>query len=258
MVQITCPQCNYTKDIPFERIPPGIRWVRCPSCRNKFEYQKKEEDVKAEKRHATPWERRIQLGLWRSVKQTIGSTIFSPKNMFSYMPVRGGLREPLAFGLLIGSISSMFAFFWGFMISGSGFPKLFEGVSISLSSPITFLSLIFLSPLLVAIDIFISSFIIHLLLLLVKGGKNRFEATFRVVAYSQATRVWSVIPFIGSPIGWVWRSIVQVIGLSEIHETSYLRVIIAFLIPVGLIFLLVIAVLIPLFIYINQQWFGQL
>jgi len=258
MVEITCPQCNYSKSVPLEKIPSGIRLVRCPSCGNRFEYQKKEEDVKAEKRHATPWERRMQLGLWRSVKQTIRSVIFSPKNMFSYMPVRGGLREPLAFGLLIGSISSMFAFFWGFMISGSGFPKLFEGVSISLSSPITFLSLIFLSPLLVAIDVFISSFIIHLLLLLVKGGKNRFEATFRVMAYSQATKVWSILPFIGGPIGWVWRAIVQIIGLREIHETSYLRVILAFVIPVSLIFLLMMAVLIPMFLFITQQYFGQL
>ena len=256
MVEITCPQCNYTKSVPLEKIPSGIRWVRCPSCGNRFEYLKKEEDVKAEKRHATPWERRLQLGLWKGIKQTIRSTIFSPKKIFSYMPVRAGLREPLAFGLLIGSISSMFSFFWEFMIATSGFLKPLEGISISFGLPIIFLSLIFLSPLLVTIDIFISSFIIHLLLLLVKGGKNRFEATFRVVAYSQATKVWSILPFVGSPIGWIWRAIVQIIGLREIHETSYLRVILAFVIPIGLIFLLMMAVLIPLLIYITQQYFG--
>lgn len=258
MVEITCPQCNYTKSVPLEKIPSGIRWVKCPSCGNKFEYLKKEEDVITEKRHAIPWEKRLELGLWRSIKQTIRSAIFSPKKIFSYMPVRGGWREPLAFGLLIGSISSMFAFFWEFMISAIGFPNPLGGISISLSSPITFLSLIFLSPLLVTIDIFISSFIIHLFLLLVKGGKNRFEATFRVVAYSQATRVWSILPFVGSPIGWIWRAIVQIIGLREIHETSYLRVILAFVIPVGLIFLLMMAVLIPMFLFITQQYFGQL
>lgn len=240
MVEITCPQCNYTKSIPIEKIPPGARWIKCPKCGNRFEYLKKEEDVETEKRDATPWERRLQLGLWKGIKQTIKSVLFSPKNMFSSMPIRGGWRDPLAFGLLVGSISSMFAFFWEFLIANSGLLKPFGGVSNLLSSPIIFLIFIFLSPLLVSISIFISSLIIHFLLLLVRAGNNRFEATLRVMAYSQATRIWSLLPFIGSPIGWVWRSIVQIIGLKEAHETSYLRIIVAFSIPIGL--LLVIAV----------------
>jgi len=240
MVEITCPQCNYTKSVPLEKIPPGAGWIKCPQCGNRFEYLKKEEDVETEKRDATPWERRLQLGLWKGIKQTIKSVLFSPKNMFSSMPVRGGWRDPLAFGLLVGSISSMFAFFWEFLIANSGLLKPFGGVSISLSSPIIFLILIFLSPILVGISVFISSLIIHLLLLLVRAGNNRFEATFRVVAYSQATRIWSLLPFIGSPIGWVWRSIVQIIGLKEAHETSYLRIIVAFSIPIGLLLVIVV------------------
>jgi len=240
MVEITCPQCNYTKSIPLEKIPPGAKWIKCPKCGNRFEYLKKEEDRATEKRSATPWERRLQLGLWKGIKQTIKSVLFSPKHMFSAMPVKDGWREPLAFGLLVGSISSMCAFFWEFLMANSGLLKSFGGVSISLSLPIIFLIFIFLSPLLVSISIFISSLIIHFLLLLVRAGNNRFEATLRVVAYSQATRIWSILPFIGSPIGWVWRSIVQIIGLKEAHETSYLRIIVAFSIPIGL--LLVIAV----------------
>jgi len=65
MVEITCPQCNYTKSIPIEKIPPGARWIKCPKCGNRFEYLKKEKDVETEKRDATPWERRLQLGLWK-------------------------------------------------------------------------------------------------------------------------------------------------------------------------------------------------
>ena len=240
MVKITCPQCNYTKSIPIEKIPPGTRWIKCPKCGNRFKYLKKKEGVETEKRDATPWERRLELGLWKGVKQTIKSVLFSPKNMFSSMPVRGGWREPLAFGLLVGSISSMCAFFWEFLIANSGLLRPFEGFSISLSSPIIFLIFIFLSPLLVSIGIFVSSLIIHLLLLLVKAGNNRFEATFRVVAYSQATRIWSILPFIGSPIGWVWRSIVQIIGLKEAHETTYFRIIVAFSIPIVLLLLIVV------------------
>jgi len=240
MVEITCPQCNYTKSVPLEKIPPEAKWIKCPQCGNRFEYLKKEEDGETEIRSATPWESRLELGLWKGIKQTIKSVLFSPKHMFSSMPVKDGWREPLAFGLLVGSISSMCAFFWEFLIAHSGFLRPFGSFSNSLSSPIIFLIFIFLSPLLVSISIFISSLIIHFLLLLVRAGNNRFEATLRVMAYSQATRIWSILPFIGSLIGWIWRSIVQIIGLKEAHETSYLRIIVAFSIPIGLLLLVAV------------------
>jgi hypothetical protein len=243
MVEITCPQCNYTRSVPLEKIPPGARWITCPQCGNRFEYLKKEEDRETEKRGATPWERRLELGLWKGIKQTIKSVLFSPKYMFSAMPVKDGWREPLAFGLLVGSISSMCAFFWEFLIARSGFLRPFGSFSNSLSSPIVFLIFIFFSPLLVSISIFISSLIIHFLLLLVRAGNNRFEATLRVMAYSQATRIWSILPFIGSLIGWIWRSIVQIVGLKEAHETSYLRIIVAFSIPIGLLLLVAVGAL---------------
>jgi len=63
------------------------------------------------------------------------------------------------------------------------------------------------------------------------------------MAYSQATRIWSILPFIGSLIGWIWRSIVQIIGLKEAHETSYLRIIVAFSIPIGLLLLVAVGAL---------------
>jgi len=243
MVNITCPQCNYTKSVPLEKIPPGAKWIKCPQCGNRFEYLKQEEDRDTEKRSATPWERHLELGLWKGMKQTIKSVLFSPKHMFSSMSVKDGWREPLAFGLLVGSIGSMCAFFWEFLIAHGGFLRPFGSFSHSLSSPIIFLIFIFLSPLFVGMSILISSLIIHFLLVLVKAGNNRFETTLRVIAYSQATRIWSMIPFIGSMIGWIWRSIVQIIGLKEAHETSYVRIIVAFSIPIGLLLLATAAAL---------------
>ena len=52
-----------------------------------------------------------------------------------------------------------------------------------------------------------------------------------------------MIPFIGSLIGWIWRSIVQIIGLKEAHETTYLRIIIAFSIPLVLVLLIIAGVI---------------
>ena len=239
MVMITCPQCNYARDIPLERIPSRTRWVRCPRCGSRFEFVRREGDKEGKKSLATPWERRTQLGLWQGVKKTIKGVLFSPRDMFSTMPVKGGWREPLAFGLLVGSMGGMITFFWEFLAVSIGCFKPFWGVYTSISSPLVFLLLIFLSPLFVTFSLLISSVIIHVLLLLVRGGKNGYEATFRVVAYSQATRVWSMIPLLGGAVGWIWRSIVYIIGLKEAQETSYGRVILAFSIPFALLIVLI-------------------
>jgi hypothetical protein len=177
--------------------------------------------------------------------------LFSPRSAFSTMPVRGGWREPLAFGLLVGSIGRMFAFFWLFNAASMGFPNPLWGISISISPPLVFLLQIFLSPLFVTVYLLISSVIIHVLLLVVRGGKNGYEATFRVVAYSQATRVWGVIPLLGGAVGWIWRSIVYIIGLKEAQETSYGRVILAFSIPFAVLIVVISGLIIFLLRFIK-------
>jgi predicted Zn finger-like uncharacterized protein len=245
MIEIRCPECHYTRNIPLERIPDRARWVKCPKCGSRFEYLRDEKKgEKAGTGHATPWENRLQLGLWSSIKQTIKLVLFSPKGLFSDMQISGGWRDPLAFALLIGSIGSMFTFFWEFIIANSSFFETVRGIFPSHDpSPITFMFLIFLSPLFVMIDLFISSFIIHLLLLIVGVGRNRFETTFRVIAYSQASKVWNLIPFLGSPIGWVWKCIVQIIGLKEAHDITYTKIIFAFSIPLIVLLLLAFGLL---------------
>jgi hypothetical protein len=95
--------------------------------------------------------------------------------------------------------------------------------------------------------LFVTSGIAHLCLRLVGAGQSGFEGTFRVMAYSQAAQLWSLIPFLGGWIGWIWRLIIQLIGLREIHQTSYPRLILAALIPVAFVVLLMVAILVPLF-----------
>jgi predicted Zn finger-like uncharacterized protein len=240
MIDIRCPHCEFTKEVPLKKIPPGTRWVRCPRCGNRFEYEKRGETVATEGRHPVPWERRLELGLWRGIRHTMTSVLFSPQAMFSAMPVRGGWSEPLAFGLLVGSISSMAASFWEFVLALSGIVEPWWSDFISLNLPILFLFLIVLSPLFVALDLLVSTVIIHFLLFLVRGGKGGLEATGRVVAYSQAAMIWSMVPVLGGLVGWLWKTTVQIIGLKEAHKISYGKIIVAFLIPVGVVIVLAV------------------
>jgi hypothetical protein len=181
--------------------------------------------------------------------QTSKAVLFSPEDLFARLSYHNGIKEPLAFGLLFGSLGTLFTLFWQILfISGPILP--FDlGLADELVFVLLFMVVAVFVPLFVTLTVFVSSGILHVLLLLVRGGRNGFEATFRVIAYSQATQVLGLIPFIGGVAGSLWLLVVQVIGVREMHETSYLKVVLAFLIPFALIFLLVLFALTAIFVF---------
>lgn len=176
--------------------------------------------------------------------------LFSPENIFSTMSHDRGIKEPLAFGLLLGSLGAMFGFFWDFLMLGGSIMSGWPDLSGQLNLNFIFLIVIILTPLFVLIGLFVVSGILHLSLLIVGGGGNGFEGTFRVVAFSQSTKLLELVPFIGGLVGWFWHVVVQVIGIREMHETSCLKTIIAMMLPIVFIFILSMAVIIPMFIFL--------
>jgi hypothetical protein len=258
-VEIVCPNCGFLKSIPDEKIPAGVRFANCPRCKNRFELaiqtpsfgleKAQEVEGKTEKaeRIAPPWERRPELGVWKGIHQTTRAVLFSPKDLFRTMAIKEGFGEPLAFGLLVGAIGTMVGFFWQFLLMSESLMSISQGYLDQFSMPFVFIGLMVLSPIYVILTILVTAAIIHLCLLVVRGGKNGFAATFRVICYSQATQILAFVPILGGMVGLVWQCFVQMIGLREIHETSYARIVIAFLIPLVLIVLLALAIVIPLF-----------
>ncbi len=276
-VELICPFCHFSKNVPREKIPAHAKWATCPKCGQRFKVFLKERAIDANKkgtgmapesqgaelepekevrRTGAPWENRNELGFWQGIFKTLKAVLFSPEKLFKQLTCKDGIKEPLAFALLVGSIGRMFGFFWQFLLlSGTllSTGKFFFGQS---SAGFIFLIVMVFIPVFVIISLFIYSGIFHVLLRIVGAGKNGFEATFRVLSYAQAAQVWVLIPFVGTWIGGIWQLVVQIIGLREIHETSYLRVIIAFLIPVAFIFLVVMAVVFLLLIFMNRQLIG--
>ena len=260
-VKITCPYCNFSKQMSTGKIPQGTRWATCPRCKQRFEFVFQDSVVGIQgvptregagsKRDASPWERRSELGVWKGLYETFKGVLFSPGKVFSTMTHKGGLKEPLAFGLLLGSLGAMFGFFWEFLIIResliSKWPSLFGQFNLGL----IFLIIMMLTPLFVAFRMFVVSGILHLCLLITAGGRNGFEGTFRVVAFSQSTKILELVPFVGGFVGWFWHLIVQVIGLREMHETSYLRTVIAMILPIVLILIISMAIIIPLLIFLR-------
>ncbi len=271
-VVLTCPYCNFSKKIPKEKIPGGARRAICPKCHQQFEFSRAEktaesfagetgfqydpgestQDIRDKlPEQNSPWEKRSELGLWKGILYTIKSSLFSPQAFFSKLKFRGGIKEPLAFAILMGSTGYMLSFFWQFLIASGGFLPIISSYFSQFAMGLIILFGMIVIPFFVVIGLFISSSVWHLLLLIVRGANNGFEATFKVVAYSQSTQIFSIVPFAGSLIGSIWRIIIQIIGLREIHKTSYLKVIVAFLIPVAFFIFLLVTFLILFFVFLR-------
>jgi hypothetical protein len=258
-IEIACPYCNFSKKVPKEKIPIGVNRAKCPQCaesfefnpiNNEFDFQEQQmwQEKEQESSKASPWENLSDLGVRQGIYQTFKSVLFSPKKFFEPMARVKGTKEPFAFGLLLGSIGTMFYFFWQFLLMPSRIPSIINPLLERFPMNSIFFGILLISPLLVILGMFIYGGVIHLCLLIVGGGGSGFNGTFRVIAYSQATGILSIIPFFGGIIGWFWNIIILIVGLRNIHKTSYPRVIIAILIPIGLIFFagIIVALSIPM------------
>ena len=266
-VELVCPYCRFSKRISEKKIPAAAKTAICPRCHRKFPLsgsnrtdglsgRKSSETVETDtpgrpsdaetETGRTPWERRNDLGLINGIFLTFRKVLFQPGALFGAQNQPCGLKEPLAFGLLAGGFGDMLAFFWPVLLFSLGFIPFGDTVFARLSGIWIFLTLIVGIPLAVTLNLVCYSGILHLMLLMVRGGTEGYQSTFRVVAYSQAALAWNVIPFMGAWIATVWKLVIQVIGLHEIHHTSYARVIMAFLLPFFILVALIIVAMGPL------------
>ncbi|OPX37867.1 MAG: hypothetical protein B1H13_12190 [Desulfobacteraceae bacterium 4484_190.3] len=135
IIEITCPFCQFSKRVPSEKIPDGVKWVTCPRCRQRFEFNKKEAEAAADvptppppipyyseekktrekpggapSRTGAPWENRSEIGLWQGIWQTCKAVLFSPDTLFKELTYEGGKRDRLGSSSTVASFTS--CLFW--------------------------------------------------------------------------------------------------------------------------------------------------
>ena len=188
-----------------------------------------------------PWEEMEKIGFWKALWSTISGVLVRPTEFFSRMKIGGGIGKPLLFGLLVSSVGSIVNLLWQ---SGQSLIPMwlnqFQEFSdvpyeeiwpLWLSGPAFKIVMIFLTPLLALLGMFIFSGALHICLFIVGGAKKGFEASFRAVAYAEATSLFYIIPFCGSLIGLVWSIVCTIIGLKETHQISGGKAAFAYFLP---------------------------
>ena len=189
-----------------------------------------------------PWEARggSFFGDWFA---TIKMVLFSPGTFFSSMPVDAGLGKPLVFAIINGVIGFFFAVLWQmlFVMIGVGLSGEMGGnMGAVMGGSIAGMAVfVVLSPIFVVLGLFVGAAILHLFLLIVRGGGGGYQATFRTLAYVSPTYLLNIIPFLGGLVGGIWGLILVIIGLAKAHRTGIGRVIVAVIvIPIVLVILL--------------------
>jgi hypothetical protein len=182
-----------------------------------------------------PWENRAQLGFVKAWFDTVSLLITKPTEAFTMMRTEGGLMDPLLFGLIGGCAGSIMTILYQFFIRSFGFAMgnnpFFNRFGFGGSSFIIF-DLI-LTPVKVALGLFIFAGIVHLCLMLFGGANRSFEASFRVFGYAAgASYLFCLVPVCGRPVAFIYLIVLATIGLARAHQTTTGKAVMAVLAPI--------------------------
>jgi hypothetical protein len=191
----------------------------------------------------TPWERRNAIGFLSALIETTKQVLSQPAAFFRAMPVTGGLGGPLLYAVIVGYVGLFVSTIYNLVfrsvlmssLSRMGGGSDVERLASYMQGGVGLVVNLILGPVYVAILLFVSAGIVHLVLLAMGGAARGFEATFRVAAYSQAASVFNIIPGCGGLVGLVYLLVLLVIGLSEAHAISRGKAAAAVLVPFVLI-----------------------
>ncbi|HIE28274.1 TPA: hypothetical protein EYP66_13400 [Candidatus Poribacteria bacterium] len=189
------------------------------------------DEQQARERTGPPWENRERLGFFTAIWETMKGVLINPGRTFAEMRTEGGIGAPILYAIILGGIGGIVGVIWQGLIYTLNFMVNQEIAQYAANATLLALMAIFM-PLIVAIGLFISSGIAHLCLIIVGGANKRFEATFRVFAYTNGSvALFQIVPFCGGIVAGIWGIVCNIIGLKEAHETTTGKAVLAILLP---------------------------
>ena len=183
---------------------------------------------------------------------TVRDLVTRPAAFFRDMAGRGDFGNPLLFALVCAVISAAIGGYLGVIYATVGIGDAGVGGAIG-----ALLATMFFTPIISVIALFVCAGIVHLLVaLVVKPANSGFEATFRVVSYSNVAQLVGWVPVLGPLVAAVASIVLSVIGVREVHETTTGKAALVVLIPAAvglLIALLLVALVVGAVLLIASQ-----
>lgn len=249
---ITCPQCGFEQPETDECIKCGMMISRYAQYQEMARsYESKIGEISSEEKHS-PWEG--EEGFVGAFFKTTQEVLFSPTKFFKKVARGKGYWSPFIFGVISGIIGFGVVLLWQWLLFSGMIPLRIQSF-IPYSLFLTFV--IILIPFMITFSIFVGSAITHFCLMIVRGNKRGFTATFRTISYSYSARLFDIVPVIGSFIGSIYMLILIIIGVREGHDISTGKAILAVFLPVivGIGLVIMAVFLIPIF-FGSMRFFG--
>ena len=173
----------------------------------------------------------------RVLVDTTRQVITAPRAFFASMPTRGGIGAPLLYGVLVGSLALVLMIAGVLAVGGlleMVAPRPGAGPS-GATTPgellVVFVFWVFATPVGMVVILFTEAGLTHLLLMMLGGAREGFEATFRVSCYARAATLAMAVPIVGWVAGPVWLVVVRVLGLMAAQRCGVGRATAAVLLP---------------------------
>jgi len=181
-------------------------------------------------RQPSPWEREPSLS---TLVETLRLVLLRPREFYSGLALeaRGYWSYVLVIGwpsaILGGALSVAFPMLASLTPFG---PPAADPIAMWM----IFAFVAVLAPVQIAIAVALQGAVGHLFLRIAGGANARVEASVRAAAYAQSVLCINWIPLLGPIVGGTWGLVLFVIGLKEMHRTTYARVLAAVLTPIVL------------------------
>ncbi len=201
-----------------------------------------------------PWEDRERLGTFSALAETIQGSLFRPTDFFRQMPREGSKWRALFFAVIVGTMAWIVAMLWK---SAFGTPAMVEhaGRLPAMTGVVLYFTLVFI-PVLVVLSTIFQSAVLHVSLTFLNGARENYEATLKAVSYATSASLFLVLPFVGTPLAVVWRVVLLVIGLREVHRISTGRAFFAWLLPFVMLITLVVLSFVFASVVLLKLWPG--
>ena len=236
-MRVTCPHCAHVGELDTSQLTINDNKYTCSKCRARVPVDvrdsgapKSPSSSEETPEEGVPWEVR-QNGIFSDFVKSIQMILKKTGEFFELISLEGNFQKPLLFGLIMSVIIGLLFVFWKVVLSLSALSAydlgwFFESLT---TNEMIFYSIVILVGSL--LESLLGSLFYHFCLIIAGSGNSGFGATVRVRLYSMACGIFLAIPVIGIHIWGFAGLIVTVIGLSQVHNSSIGRVIMAIIWP---------------------------
>jgi hypothetical protein len=172
-----------------------------------------------------PWES-FEGGLPAAFYRTVVRVLFAAPLFFAALEPRRALLRPLIFYLLVGLVQILTERFWLMLFAGMSAsqpesdPQLARMMSL-LAADAGLPMIVLVRSAVITLWLFLLCALYHLMIHLVAPGRADFSLAFQVLAYASAPAVLSIVPVLGTFVGFFWSVAGSIIGCRHAFRLTW-------------------------------------